>query len=116
MGLRDRMAEWPFEDRFSYDPKLRMLFIDLRQLAIRSEQDVERIKTEVERRVRSLGHAVYAIVNYRGCRVDPSVRDSYRRMVEALEKSCYLGVTRYGMSGRLAPDPDHARSPLLAAR
>jgi len=116
MGLRERMAERPFEDRFSYDPKLRMLFIDLRQLAIRSERDVQRIRTEVERRVRFLGHAVYAIVNYRGCRVDPSVRDSYRRMVETLEKSCYLGVTRYGMSGRLAPDPDHARSPLLAAR
>jgi len=24
-------------------------------------------------------------------------------MVEALEKNCYLGVTRYGMSGRLIP-------------
>ena len=57
MGLRDRLAEKPFEERFSYDPKLRMLFIDLRQLAIRSERDVERIKAEVERRVRPLGHA-----------------------------------------------------------
>ena len=134
MGLRDRMAERPFEERFSYDPRLRMLFIDLRQLAIRSERDVERIKTEVERRVRPLGHAVYAIVNYRGCRIDPGIRDSYRRMVEALEASCYLGVTRYGMSG-LIPEPDidcrvdtpdraasgdppwqHARNALLAAR
>ena len=134
MGLRDRMAERPFEERFSYDPKLRMLFIDLRQLAIRSERDVERIKTEVERRVRPLGHAVYAIVNYRGCRIDPGVRDSYRRMVEALEASCYLGVTRYGMSGPIpephidcrvdAPDRaasgdptwQHTRTALLAAR
>ncbi len=134
MGLRDRMAETPFEDRFSYDPRLRMLFIDLRQLAIRSEHDVERIKAEVERRVRPLGHAVYAIVNYRGCRIDPGVRDSYRRMVEALETSCYLGVTRYGMSGLIRePDIDcrvdapdraasgdptwrHARTTLLATR
>ena len=103
MGLRDHLAERPFEDRFSYDPKLRMLFIDLRQLTIRSEREVERIKAEVERRVRPLGHAVYAIVNYRGCRVDPSVTESYRQMVRALEQSCYLGVTRYGMLGRLAP-------------
>ena len=29
--------------------------------------------------------------------------ESYRRMVQALEQSCYLGVTRYGMLGRLAP-------------
>jgi len=105
MGLRDRMAERPFEERFSYDPKLRMLFIDLRQLAIRSERDVERIKTEVERRVRPLGHAVYAIVNYRECRIEPSVLGSYRQMVAALEGSCYLGVTRYGMSSRLMPHP-----------
>jgi propionate CoA-transferase len=134
MGLRDRMAERPFEERFSYDPRLRMLFIDLRQLAIRSERDVERIKAEVERRVRPLGHAVYAIVNYRGCRIDPGVRDAYRQMVEALEASCYLGVTRYGMSGLVSgPDIDcrvdapdrpasgdptwrHARTTLLAAR
>jgi propionate CoA-transferase len=103
MGLRDRMGEGPFEGRFSYDAKLRMLFIDLRQLAIRSERDVERLRTEVERRVKPLGHGVYAIVNYRDCHIDPGVRDSYRRMMEELEANCYLGVTRYGMSGRLGP-------------
>jgi propionate CoA-transferase len=106
------MAQTPFEQRFSYDARLRMLFIDLRQLAIKSERDIERIRAEVERRVRQLGHSVYAIVNYRGCRIEPSVLASYRRMVEALEASCYLGVTRYGMSGRLAVDPpDGANSP-----
>ena len=107
MGLRDRMAEKPFEERFSYDPKLRMLFIDFRQLAIRSQRDVDRIAAEVEKRVRPLGHGVHAIVNYRGCRIDPSVLDSYRRMVEALELHCYLGVTRYGMSGLLKPEADN---------
>ena len=105
MGLRDQMVEQPLETRFSYDPKLRMLFIDLRQLTIKSERDVDRIKTEVERRVRPLGHSVYAIVNYRGCRIGPAVFDSYRRMVEGLEADCYLGVTRYGMSSRLIPAP-----------
>jgi len=99
MGLRECLAERSFEDRFSYDPKLRMLFVDLRQLAIRSERQIEQIKNEAERRVRLLGHAVYAIVDYRGCYIDPSVIDSYRQMVEALEQSCYLGVTRYGALG-----------------
>ena len=103
MGLRDRLAEGPFEGRFSYDPKLKMLFIDLRQLAIKSERDVERLRAEVERRVKPLGHGVYAIVNYRGCRIDPGARESYRRMIAELEANCYLGVTRYGMSGKLGP-------------
>jgi propionate CoA-transferase len=122
MRLRERMAETPFAERFSYDARLRMLFIDLRQLAIRSERDIERIKAEVEGRVRPLGHPVYAIVNYRGCRIDPSVLGSYRRMVESLEASCYLGVTRYGLSGRLTPDPEAegrgnpTQSPWAAAR
>src|SRR5262249_28824896 len=100
MGLRDRLTEGPFEGRFSYDPKLKMLFIDLRQLTIKTEHDIERLRAEVERRVKPLGHGIYAIVNYRGCHVDPSVRVSYQRMVTELESSCYLGVTRYGMSGR----------------
>jgi propionate CoA-transferase len=121
MGLRDRMVEKPFEERFSYDPKLRMLFIDFRQLAIRSDFDVDRIEAEVQRRVRSLGHGVYAIVNYRGCRIDPSVLDSYRRMVKALQSHCCLGVTRYGMSGLLKPDADNdccepPRKSVLAGR
>jgi propionate CoA-transferase len=103
MGLRNRLTEGPFDGRFSYDPKLKMLFIDLRHLAIQSERDVERLRAEVERRVRPLGHGVYAIVNYRGCHIDPSARASYQRMVAELEASCYLGVTRYGMSGKLGP-------------
>ena len=105
MGLRDRMLGVPFEQRFSYDPKFKMLFIDLRQLTIKSNRDIERIKAEVERRVQPLSRKVHAIVNYRGCRIDPAVLDGYRRMVEALEESCYLGVTRYGISAFLKPHP-----------
>jgi propionate CoA-transferase len=101
MGLRGLMSAIPLAQRFSYDPKLRMLFIDFRQLAIDSNADIERIKAEVERRVRPLGHRVYAIVNYQGCRIDPSVLGSYRRMVEGLEASCYLDVTRYGLANVL---------------
>jgi propionate CoA-transferase len=103
MGLRGGLAETPFEERFSYDPRLRMLFVDFRELAIRSDGDVERIRAEVERRVQHIGHAVHAIVNYRGARIDPGVLGSYRQMVERLERSCYLGVTRYGLAGRLVP-------------
>jgi propionate CoA-transferase len=103
MGLRDRLSAMPLEQRFSYDPKLRMLFIDLRQLTIGSNSDIERVKAEVERRVQPLGHRVYAIVNYRGCKIDAAVLDNYRRMVEALEETYYIDVTRYGLSDFLEP-------------
>jgi propionate CoA-transferase len=65
---------------------LRMHFIDFRQLTITSNRDVERIKAEVERRIEPLGHKVYAIVNYRDCRVEPAVQASYRRMVESRQR------------------------------
>ena len=110
MGLRERMSVPPLAQRFHYDAKLRMLFIDFRNLTVDSEGDIARIKAEVEKRVRPLGHRVYAIVNYRGCRIDRAVLASYWRMVQELEASCYIEVTRYGTS-RPLPDLDpHARA------
>jgi propionate CoA-transferase len=107
MGLREAMSVMPLAQRFHYDAKLRMLFIDFRNLTVASEADVARIKAEVERRVRPLGHKVYAIVNYRGCRIDRAVLGSYWRMVQVLEESCYIEITRYGTSRTLPGlDPD----------
>src|SRR5262249_33767113 len=119
MGLRERMLAMPIEQRFAYDPKLRMLFVDFRQLTIATDRDVERIKAEVERHIGTLGHKVYAIVNYRGCKIAPAVGGRYRRMVEALETRCYLGVTLYGGSdgpGALNPqDPPWPQPPIAEA-
>jgi propionate CoA-transferase len=116
MGLREAMRERPLEERFCYDPKLRMLFIDFRQLAIKTEHDVECIRAEVERRVRPVGHRVYAIVNYRGCTIEPRILPTYLRVVERLEQSCYIAVTRYGMSDLIMPaGQDEAVDPTLHA-
>jgi propionate CoA-transferase len=111
MGLREAMSAMPLTQRFHYDAKLRMLFIDFRNLIVASAGDIARIKAEVERRVRPLGHKVYAIVNYRGCRIDRTVLESYWRMVHGLEESCYIEVTRYGTS-RPLPHLD-ANAPAL---
>src|SRR5262249_39274635 len=110
MGLRSRMLAMPLEQRFAYDPMLRMLFIDFRQLTIASNSDVERIRCEVERRIGPIGHKVYAIVNYRDCTIMPAVHARYLQMVEALEERCYLGVTRYGLSGLHGEDAGERRS------
>jgi propionate CoA-transferase len=106
MELRGRLLSMPLEQRFAYDPKLKMLFIDFRNLTIGSDEDIARIKAEVERRVHALGHKICAIVNYRDCRIAPAVRDRYVRMVKALEARCYFDVTRYGMAGIPKPETD----------
>src|SRR5262249_51779566 len=83
--------------------KMKMLFIDLRQLTILSDREIERIRCEVERRVAPLGHRVHGIVNYRALRIAPAARDSYRRMLEDLEEKYFFEITQYGMSDALRP-------------
>jgi hypothetical protein len=99
MGLRDSMLMLPLEKRFGYDPRLKMLFLDFRHLAIKSERDVQLIKAEVESRVKPFGHRIYAIVNHSGCTIEAAVSESYARMVDALVDSCCLDWLPYGADG-----------------
>ncbi len=96
MGLRERMLTMPIENRISYDPKLKMLFLDLRQLAIKSEADVQSIRVAVEDCVKPSRYPIYGIMDYRGCTIEPSVSDSYSRMVDALIARG-IALTPYGI-------------------
>ena len=97
MGLRARMLPMPFEKRISYDPRLKMLFLDFRELAIKSECDVQRIKAEVDSHVKPFDRPVHAIVNYSGCTIGSAALESYGRMVNSLVASCDLGLIPYGI-------------------
>jgi propionate CoA-transferase len=112
MGLRERMLELPFEQRFSYDPDANILFINFERLRVRSTEDIRRIRAAVESRVKSIGRKVYAVVNYTNTEIDPDVFDAYSQMVRELVETCYLDVTRYGSSGFLR----RKLGPALAAR
>lgn len=101
MALRERLLTIPLDKRFAYDPSLNVLFINFERLTVKSETDVERIRSEVTRRIAPLGRKVYAIVNYAGCTIEPAVFESYSRMVEDLVHRFYIDVTRYGTSGFL---------------
>jgi propionate CoA-transferase len=95
LGLRKRMLTMPIENRISYDPKLKVLFLDLRQLAIKSEDDVQRIRVAVEDCVKPYRHSIYGIADYRECTIEPSVSDSYSRMVDAFIARG-IALTPYG--------------------
>ncbi len=101
MGLRERMLSQPIANRFSYDAKLNVLFIDFERIEIKSERDVREIRRIVERLMAPIGHRVYAIVNYSGATISPDVFDSYSAMVQDVVDRYYLDVTRYGSSGFL---------------
>jgi propionate CoA-transferase len=97
MRLRDHMEMFPLEERFSYDARLNMLFIDFGHFAIKSESDLQQISAAVERRVKPFGRKVYAMVNVRGFTIDPAMSESYARMVDALVASCCLTWAPYGV-------------------
>ena len=101
MGLRARLLLVPLSDRFTFDFDRRTIFINLERLSIRTPDDVEAVRTEVERHVVPLGHRVSAIINYDHFHLDPDVEDDWARMVRELADRYYDKVTRYTTSGFL---------------
>lgn len=101
MNLRERMLSQPLASRFSYDPSLNVLFVDFERIQIKSERDVREIRRTVDRIMKSIGHRVFAIVNYTGASITPEVFDLYEATVRDIVSTYYFDVTRYGSSGFL---------------
>ena len=112
MGLRARLLMLPLADRFTYDPATRTLFINFERLSIRSAEDVEAVRQEVESHLVPLGHKVYGVVNYDHFALAPEVQDDWAAMVRELVDRHYISVARYTTSGFLRAK----LGPALAAR
>jgi propionate CoA-transferase len=112
MGLRARLLFMPLPERFSYDAAQRTMFINFERLSIRSAEDVEAVRREVEAHVAPLGDKIYAVVNYDHFTLDPLLEDDWAAMVRTLVDRHYLNVTRYTTSGFLRAK----LGPALAAR
>ena len=112
MGLRARLLMLPLADRFTYDAASRTFFINFERLNIRTPQDVEAVRQQVEQRLASLGHKVYGVINYDHFVLDPAVQDDWAAMVKELVDRHYLDVARYTTSGFLRAK----LGPALAAR
>jgi propionate CoA-transferase len=112
MGLRARLLMLPLADRFTYDAPSRTFFVNFERLTIRTVEDVEAVRDEIESRLARLGHKVYGVVNYDHFVLDPQVQDDWAAMVRELVDRHYLAVTRYTTSGFLRAK----LGPALAAR
>jgi propionate CoA-transferase len=112
LGLRARLLMLPLDSRFTYDAGSRTLFINFERLAVRTADDVEAVRREVERHVVPLGHKVYGVVNYDHFSLDPAVEDDWAVMVRELVDRHYLDVARYTTSAFLRAK----LGPALAAR
>ncbi|WIT11750.1 malonate decarboxylase subunit alpha [Paucibacter sediminis] len=108
LGLRARLLMLPLAERFSYDAAKRQFFLNFERLSVRTLDDVEAIRAEVEKRLAPLPHKVWGIVNYDHFFCEPALLEAYAAMVRELSDRYYLNVTRYGAAG-------FARSRLSAA-
>jgi propionate CoA-transferase len=112
MGLRARLLLVPLADRFTWDAARATLFINFEHLSVRTRDDVEAVRAEIERHVAPLGRKVDAVVNYDHFVLDPEVEDDWAAMVRELVDRHYHRVVRYSTSSFLRAK----LGPALAAR
>jgi propionate CoA-transferase len=108
MGLRDDLLNVPLPRRLFYDAQQNILFINFEGYSVRSRENVEAIRAAVEQRIGSVGHKVFAIVNYENFSLAPDVVDAYSDMVHDLTQRFYIDVTRYTTSAFLRMKLGHA--------
>ena len=101
MGLRDRMLAIPLERRLTYAADQNVFFINFERLAIRSQQDIDDVRREIDRKLGPLGRKVYAIVDYDNFLIAPDLVDAWTEMVKSVVERYYWGVTRYTTSNFL---------------
>jgi propionate CoA-transferase len=93
------MLDIHIEDRLSYDPETKTIFMNFAGMRVRAPEDVKRIKEAVDGLLGPLGHKVNSIVNYDSFEADPEVMAEYLDLVRYVEKKYYIKVSRHTTSG-----------------
>ena len=101
MGLRRALLRLPIEQRFTYDAEEDLFFVNLEGYEIKTLDDAEAIRQQVQRNLGTLGHKTYAVVNYDNFTIDPDLIDPYTDIIKDLMDRFYSGVTRYTTSAFL---------------
>ena len=101
MNLRIDLLATPIADRFQLDADAGRFFVDFEGLAVRSQHDIEEIRTSVERLLQPLGRRVVAVVNYDNFSITPELTRPYVAMVQTLVDRFYSDATRYTSSAFL---------------
>jgi propionate CoA-transferase len=102
MGLRARLLLVPLPERFTLVAGQGglpgTLFVNFERLSIRTRDDVQAVRGELERLLHTLPAKVNAVVNYDHFVLDPEVQDDWAAMVREIVDRHYLAVTRYSTS------------------
>ncbi|MDR5775519.1 MULTISPECIES: acyl CoA:acetate/3-ketoacid CoA transferase [unclassified Caballeronia] len=101
MGLRDTLLGLNLAERFSYDARKNLFFINFEGHEVKNLGDVEAIRREVAKQLANAKVRPHAIVNYDNFSIRPDMLDAYSEMVTKLVGDHYDGVTRYTTSSFL---------------
>ncbi len=85
-------------ERISYDAARNTLFINFEGFQVKTVDDVDLVRREVERRCREIGRKVALVVNYDGFTLDPVVADAYFSMITYMQGRYYSSASRYTTS------------------
>ena len=78
-----------------------IMFANLAGFSVKSESDIEAIKTTIENLLDPLGRKVYAIGNYDGFNINPDLIDAYTEMQTYVTENYFTKVSRYTTSAFL---------------
>jgi propionate CoA-transferase len=98
MGLEQVLLGLAMIERFAYDEARNTLFINFEGFHIRTTDDVELVRREVERTCRTIGRKVHLVANYDGCQIDAPVADAYFSMITYMQNRYYKTASRYTTS------------------
>jgi propionate CoA-transferase len=98
MGLDHVLLGRSLADRIGYDVERNTLFVNFEGFDVKTVEDVDLVRREVERSCRAIGKPVALVANYDGFYLDPAVSDIYFSMIAYLEQRYYSSASRYSTS------------------
>jgi propionate CoA-transferase len=98
MNLERSLVGLSITERISYDRERNILFLNYEGLHLRTLEEIEFIRSELETRFRAIGRRVHLIANYDGFELDPAITDAYFALVAYIQDHYYLSASRYTTS------------------
>ncbi|MCP3892565.1 MAG: acyl CoA:acetate/3-ketoacid CoA transferase [Desulfobulbaceae bacterium] len=101
MGLKEDLLNVSIHERITYSAKMDIMFANLAGYTVKTQEDIDAIRTTIVNLLQPLGKKVYAIGNYDGFYINPDLIDPYTEMQTYLTKNYFSKVSRYTTSAFL---------------
>jgi propionate CoA-transferase len=98
MGMEQMLLGHSVAERISFDSEQDTLFVNWEGCQVRTTDDVELMRREMESRCQSIGHRIAVIINYDSFTLDPAVSDAWFSMITYLQQRYYTSASRYTTS------------------